>query len=54
MTKKVYLAGAGPGDIELMTLKSARVVKEADVIIYDKLVNPEILKWQKKGVSLFL
>lgn len=49
MTKKVYLAGAGPGDIELMTLKSARVVKEADVIIYDKLVNPEILKMAKKG-----
>jgi uroporphyrin-III C-methyltransferase len=49
MTKKVYLAGAGPGDIELMTLKSARVVKEADVIIYDKLVNPEILKMAKEG-----
>jgi uroporphyrin-III C-methyltransferase len=32
---KVYLTGAGPGDIELMTVKALRVVKEADVIIYD-------------------
>lgn len=41
---KVYLTGAGPGDIELMTLKAARVIKEADIIIYDRLANPEILK----------
>ena len=46
---KVYLTGAGPGDVELMTLKSARVIKEADVIIYDKLANPEILKMAKEG-----
>ncbi len=39
----VYLTGAGPGDVELMTLKAARVVKEADVLIYDRLANPEIL-----------
>jgi len=47
---KVYLTGAGPGDIELMTLKAARVVSEADIIIYDHLANPEILKLGKKGV----
>jgi len=39
----VYLTGAGPGDIELMTMKAARVVKEADVLIYDRLANPKIL-----------
>lgn len=45
----VYLTGAGPGDIELLTLKALRVVKEADVIIYDRLVNPEILKEAKEN-----
>lgn len=46
---KVYLTGAGPGDIELMTVKALRVVKEADVIIYDRLANPEILEEAKDG-----
>lgn len=45
----VYLTGAGPGEIELLTLKAARVIKEADVIIYDRLANAEILKMTKNG-----
>lgn len=40
-----YLAGAGPGDIGLVTLKTRECVERADVIIYDYLCNPEILAW---------
>ncbi len=46
---KVYLTGAGPGDIELLTMKAHRVIQEADVIIYDRLANPDMLKIAKNG-----
>jgi uroporphyrinogen III methyltransferase/synthase len=39
------LAGAGPGDIGLVTLRTKEAVEQADVIVYDYLCNSEILKW---------
>ncbi|MGL4522331.1 MAG: SAM-dependent methyltransferase, partial [Bacilli bacterium] len=40
---KVYIVGAGPGDVELLTLKAVRVLKNADVVLYDRLINDEVL-----------
>jgi uroporphyrin-III C-methyltransferase len=40
---KLYLIGAGPGDPELLTLKAARVLRECDVVLYDRLVSSGIL-----------
>jgi uroporphyrin-III C-methyltransferase len=44
MTGKVYLAGAGPGDPELLTLKALKLLKSADVVLHDDLISKEILE----------
>jgi uroporphyrin-III C-methyltransferase len=41
---RVFLVGAGPGDPELLTLKAAKVLRSADVVLHDELVSAEILK----------
>lgn len=44
MNAKVWLVGAGPGDPELLTLKAVRALNQAEVVMVDDLVNPEILQ----------
>lgn len=47
MKKKVYIVGAGPGDYGLITVKAIECIKNADVIVYDRLVNPDFLSMKK-------
>jgi len=42
---KCILAGAGPGDLGLVTLRAKEAIEHAEVVVYDYLCNPEILKW---------
>lgn len=47
----VYLVGAGPGDPGLLTIKGLRAIQKADVIIYDRLANPALLKHARKNIE---
>lgn len=49
---KVYLVGAGPGAIDLITVKGLKCIQEADVILYDRLINKELLSHAKPGAEL--
>jgi uroporphyrinogen III methyltransferase/synthase len=46
------LAGAGPGDIGLVTLRAREAVEQAQVLVYDYLCNPEILKWAPANAEI--
>ncbi|HSC71792.1 MAG TPA: uroporphyrinogen-III C-methyltransferase [Candidatus Methylomirabilis sp.] len=49
---KVYLIGAGPGDPGLLTLKGKRCLEEADVVVYDYLANPRLLRYARPDAEL--
>lgn len=50
--RKVYLVGAGPGDLGLVTLRAKECIERADVIIYDHLANPEMLGWAREDAEI--
>lgn len=52
MNGKVYLVGAGPGDYKLLTLKALECIKEAEVIVYDRLANPQYLELARPDAEL--
>ncbi|KAF6510781.1 Uroporphyrinogen-III methyltransferase [Geobacillus stearothermophilus] len=49
---KVYLVGAGPGDPELITVKGLKCIQQADVILYDRLINEDLLAYAKPDAEL--
>jgi len=50
--KIVYLIGAGPGEPKLLTIKGAEALARADVVVYDRLVHPAVLKLAKAGAEI--
>ena len=51
---KLTIVGAGPGDVDLITLKAIKVLKNADVILYDALVNKELLQYAPQAEIIFV
>ncbi len=51
---KITILGAGPGDPDLLTVKAARFIKEADVILHDNLVSHEILELNSHGEKIYV
>lgn len=50
---KVYLVGAGPGDPDLITVKGLKCIQQADVILYDRLLDERLLSFAKKDAFQF-
>jgi uroporphyrinogen III methyltransferase/synthase len=49
---KVFLVGAGPGDLGLVTLRAKECIERADVIVYDHLANPQMLAWSRDDAEI--
>lgn len=48
---KVYLVGAGPGDPRLITVRGQECIRACDVVVYDRLASPRLLKFLKPGAE---
>ena len=48
----VYLVGAGPGDLGLVTLRAKECIENADVIVYDHLANPDLIGWARDNAEI--
>ncbi|SHM08996.1 uroporphyrinogen-III C-methyltransferase [Flavobacterium saccharophilum] len=53
-TPKLTIVGAGPGDVELITLKAIKALEKADVVLYDALVNEELLQYATNAEIVFV
>jgi uroporphyrin-III C-methyltransferase len=53
-TPKLTIVGAGPGDAELITLKAIKALENADVVLYDALVNEDLLQYATKAEIVFV
>jgi uroporphyrinogen III methyltransferase/synthase len=49
---KVFLVGAGPGDLGLVTLRAKQCIEQADVVVHDNLANPEMLGWARDDAEI--